>query len=174
MKYTTALLALLFSLLASWLAIWGANIFIYILSLPFSLFGMALEDSGVFESGFIGFLYYAIKTGIIYFITFSFVFYKIYRSVSEGYHWFDALMLALAAFLIISFCDPDVTAILPDFMIDFQCWLHESCNYHLIAGVNWGDFDFSGGYVSDMQYLVFDVAVILAAIMGFIVSDSGD
>ena len=167
-KFTSSFIGFLLAFVVSWVAIWGANIFLYILSLPFSFVDMLFEES----FGIVSFLYYAVKTGIVYFVAFAYVYYKVYRSVSEGHHWLDALMLALSAFLIISFCDPNVTTILPDFMIDFQCWLDESCNYHLIAGVNWSDFDFSGDNIPKMQYIVFDVAVILAAIMGFIVSDS--
>jgi hypothetical protein len=40
-------------------------------------------------------------------------------------------------------------------------FLQIECNYYILGTVNWSGLDFSGENLSDMEYLVFDIAVSL-------------
>ena len=167
-KLACSFLGLLFALVASWLAIWGANIFLFILSLPLSLIDVIFIESG----WFVCFLYYAIKTGFVYWGATFVCFHKGYRLINQEHHLLDFVMLPLLAFLVISFSDPNVANSLPGFMMTAQNWLHESCNYYLMGGMDWANFCI--GDVPDMQYIVFDIAVGIAAIFTLIVPDLGN
>ncbi len=171
MKYLTAPIGFLFALLGAWLAVWVSNILIYILSLPLDLFvPLLLEDA----PDIVNFIYYAITTGIIYFLTLLYFIMQTYRCVNKGVHWFDALMLLFLAFVIIVICDHRVAECLHPMLYDFSMWASEELNFYVISGVDWLDVDFSGDKIHPMQYNVFDIAVVLVVVMVLFTSDPDD
>lgn len=149
--------------IASWLALWCANIFNYMLSLPFSIVDIIVENS----NDFIRFIYFAITTGIAYFFCYMICFEVVYGGVcniNDDYEWLDSLVLIILAICIIFVCDPRLHSNLSPALVDLINYCKEEYNYNILGVVSWDNLDFSGDKIPAVQYKVFDIAVALAAL----------
>ena len=167
-KLFVCLLAFVLTGIGSWLALWCANIFNYLISLPFSIIDVIAENS----NDFIRFIYLAITTGIAYFFCFLMCFDMIYGRVCEiidDYEWLDFLLLVLLAIFIIVVCDPRLHSDLSPTFTNLIHHVQEEYNYNILGTVDWDRLDFSGDRVPAMQYTIFDIAVGLAAVCGMII-----
>lgn len=163
LKFLLCIVALMLTGVASWFALWIANVVIYILSLPFSslITDVIVEHS----SDFVQFVYYAITTGILYLGVFGLCFDHIYNRICcviDEYYILEFLLLIILVIFIIMICDPRLNSYLPNGLIDI---IKNQCHYYLLGQISWGNLDLSGSYVPAMQYLVFDIAVVIAGLL---------
>lgn len=148
--------------LASWLALWGANIINYVISLPISFLGIVLSES----SGLIEFIYLAITTGIAYFIVFLFLFsnsIKISEDINDEHLWLGRIFIILLALCVILFCDPRIVVPI-ETINEIIALAKNEYNYYILGTVDWGNLDFSGDKIPLMQYTIFDIAVSIAGL----------
>lgn len=161
-KFILCLVALALTGIASWFALWFANVLIYILSLPFSslITDVIIEHS----SGFVQFVYYAITTGLAYWGVFLLCFDRIYNRICcviDELYLLEFILLIILVIFIIMICDPRLNPYLPDDLIDI---IKNECNYYLLGQVSWGNLDLTGNHVPTIQYTVFDIAIVIAGL----------
>ena len=162
LKFLLCIVALMLTGVASWLALWFANVVIYIMSLPFSslITDVIVEHS----SDFVQFVYYAITTGIAYWGVFMLCFDHIYNRICcviDEYYLLEFLLLIILIVFIIMICDPRLNSYLPDGLLNI---IKNEFHYNLLGQISWGNLDLSGSYVPAIQYTVFDIAVVIAGL----------
>lgn len=171
MNIIKSLWALLWCAACTWLALWAANIGNYILSLPFSFFGIALEHA----RGVVEFIYIFITTGIAYLLTFFNLFATAFnKNVISDSPVMGRICLGLIIACVIIICDERIHPSLPYFLADMIDYIQSEWNYYILSTVNWSDMDFSGENVSDMQYTVFDLVVAVSGLGVLIIGGYDD
>ena len=162
-KIAISIMGFIVAFAAAWLAIWIANIFKYMMSLPVSVLGIMLENGSLFWQ----IVMTIISTGLAYLVVFYIFFKKYIRCLSNldyDYPWFENISIVLLAICIVLVIDPRLGLYDIDAIGNAMSFLSNNCYYHIIAPVDWFNFDFSGDNISDIQYTVFDSFVIIAAI----------
>ena len=162
LKFLLCIVALMLTGVASWFALWLANVLIYILSLPFSslITDIIVEHS----SDFVQFVYYAITTGILYWGIWGLCFDQIYNRICcviDEYYIMEFILLIILIIFIIMICDPRLNSYLPDGLLNI---IKNECHYNLLGQISWENLDLSGSYVPAIQYTVFDIAVVIAGL----------
>lgn len=162
-KIAVCIVAFIATSIVSWFALWSANIIIYIMSLPISVIDIIVNHT----SDFIQFIYLIITIGLFYFSCYSMCYNYIFNKICnivDDYYWLDSLVLLILTTSIIAICDSRLHSDLPFVFKDIINKFQTEYNYFILGTVSWDKLDFSGNRVSDMQYTIFDISVILAAI----------
>lgn len=162
-KFFLCIVAIVLTGIASWFALWCANIINYIFSIPLEsvIVDILVDDS----SDFMQFVYYAISTGIAYCGIFMLCFDYVYNRICciiDDFYLIEFLILTLLVVLIIMICDPRLGSYLPNVLTDT---IRNDCNFFVLGPISWEKLDFTGSKVPTMQYLVFDVAVVIAGLL---------
>ena len=144
-------------ILSVWLAVWAANIFNYLLSIPFSVLGILFETASPWH---VEFIYTFITTGLAYAFTFWYAAsYFFNRNFIDNHPIIGRMLIVLVIMLVVSIYDVRIHGYMPEFISTSLDFLNTKCGFRILATVDWSNIDFSGSNVSSMQYNVFDTAI---------------
>lgn len=151
------LLAIAIGAVLTWLGLWAANIFNFILSLPIGVLGLLLSQA----EGVIGFVYAFISFGL----AFGFAFYLVQCVLTREYSifmtetpWMTRLIVICFTALMIFTIDGRLDPFVPQFLLDGIEFLRTECGVYLLAPIDWVE---GGSSLDARDYNVFNTAICL-------------
>ena len=178
MRYLAGTLAsiwtIIYGIALAWLALWGANIINYILSVPMGWIGMIIECASHNLGGVVEYIGLLITMGPALMLIFYHLFKFIYRYNSplenaledcpSASKIISYIIVFLIMILLIAVCDTRIDQIMPDNIVAGLEFLRNNCNTFILAPVSWAELDFSGQVLNANHYNVFDTSICVAGV----------
>lgn len=159
------LLAIVVGAALSWLGLWIANIFNYLLSLPIGFIGIALDTM---PDGVLKFIYEFISYGL----AFGVVFYLAQCVLtSENLIFMEEtpvltrILVIMLTVLMIVVLDYRFDPFLPQFLVDGLDFLRDECGVYLLTPINWVEVLDGGSELGDIEHTVCDITYGLGGIL---------
>lgn len=159
-KLAIILLAIAIGAVLTWLGLWAANIFNFILSLPIGVLGLVLSQA----QGVIGFVYAFISFGLAFGAAFYFAQCVLTMENSifmTETPWMTRLIVICFAALMIFTIDGRLDPFVPQFLLDGIEFLRTECGVYLLAPIDWMEALSEGSSLDARDYNVFNTAICL-------------
>ena len=158
------ILAIIIAAALTWLGLWAANIFNYILSLPFGFIGLALD---AMPDGLISFIYKFITFGLAYGVTFYLAQCMITREdgiFMDAAPWAIRVVVVLFTVFMIAVIDGFLDPVMPQASLNGMDFLREECGVYLLTPISWLEVMEGGSELGRMDYIVFNTAITVGGI----------
>jgi hypothetical protein len=167
-RFFIVLWTLVWCSVATFFALWSANIINYILSIPIGAVGLVLEALVSEAHEVWQFVYLFITFGLVYLVIFSVLFCFAFRHdglIMDECPKLGYIILFLLMFVVIVLCDIRVDLYMPEFCLNVIEFNREEWNYFILAPIDWYHEDLSGQNVTSMHYNVIDTSITLSGII---------
>lgn len=163
-KIMIVILAIIIVTALSWLGLWAANIFNWLMSLPIGVLGLAFDSM---PDGFLSFIYKFITFGLAYGAILYVVLCIVTREDSifmDEAPWGIRIVVVLFTVFMIAVIDGFLDPVMPQAILNGMDYLREECGVYLLTPISWLDVMSGGSELGRMDYIVFNTATAIGGI----------
>lgn len=167
-KIMIVILAIIIVTALSWLGLWAANIFNWLMSLPIGVLGLAFDSM---PDGFLSFIYKFITFGLAYGAALYVVLCIVTREDSifmDEAPWGIRIVVVLFTVFMIAVIDGFLDPVMPQAILNGMDYLREECGVYLLTPISWLDVMSGGSELGKMDYIVFNTATTIGGIASLV------
>lgn len=167
-KIMIVILAIIIVTALSWLGLWAANIFNWLMSLPIGVLGLAFDSM---PDGFLSFIYKFITFGLAYGAALYLVLCIVTREDSifmDEAPWGIRIVVVLFTVFMIAVIDGFLDPVMPQAILNGMDYLREECGVYLLTPISWLDVMSGGSELGRMDYIVFNTATTIGGIASLV------